>query len=1379
MILPVLPWLRLGAGRRHRRVCGERGRLHVEVRSLQRPGAARLATDLRTALEAAHRVDWVRVNQVTGSVLVAFEGGEVDAGDVIDIIEAVEERHGVADELFPGDRPAFPGDVKPLVRDTVALASDVAAVALGFAGRLARLAPIPVEAVGVIPFVQAQPRARHVLERVFGAPLTDVGLSVANAVAQALAQGPLGPTVDGLDRAARLAEHSARRALWRAADDELHAADRRDVPPVTVGPRPTPLPPGPVEQYDDRVALASVAGAGLTLAFTRDVRRGVAALMASTPKAAQHGRSMFAAHLGRALAGRGALCLDTSALRVLDRVDCLVLDSSVLGTDLGLRPAATAMVSAARRAGHMVAVAGDRGATRGLDADLEVPGGRDLADAVRQLQADGCSVALVAGPDDNALAAADCGIGVWSGRGPVPWAADVIVGEDLAGALFLVEAMGVAHEVSRQSVALALGGSSVAGVLALAVPGRMATARAMTAVNIAALTAQANATRAAVALNRRRPTELGEAAPPWHALEVEEVFQRVGTSPEGLSHEEVARRAPADPERRHGPLSLPAAVVQELANPLTPVLAGAAALSSAIGSVTDAVIVASVAGVNGLIGGVQRYRVERAVRSLEQADQQLVTVRRNGTALDVPAEDVVVGDVVRLEAGDAVPADARVIDAAALEVDESALTGESLPVAKTPAPSDSASLADRSSMLYEATAVAAGTADAVVVATGAGTEAGSVLALARDESPPPGGVEARLQELTRRTLPIAAISGAGVVAAGLLHGRPLAGTLQSGVNLGVAAVPEGLPILATMAQLSAARRLARRGALVRSSRAIEALARVDVLCTDKTGTLTQGRIELELVVDGHGEHDGANLTNSARRVVAIGAQASPEHENGDPLPHLTDRAVVEGADRWGVAPDENGGWEREAELPFEPARGYHAVLGRSDGRRWLSVKGAPEVVLPRCDRWAYDGEELPLRKATRATVAADVDALARRGFRVLVVARREASSRRDLDDGRVRRLVLLGFLALADPVRETAASATAQLQEAGVRVVMLTGDHPSTAEGVAAKLGILNGGRILTGPALEELDDAALEQELDHVTVFARVTPAHKVRLVRAYQRRGQAVAMTGDGANDAPAIRLADVGIALGQQSTPAARHAADLIVADGRIETILDAIVEGRAMWVSVREALAILLGGNLGEIAFTLGGAVLTGRSPLNARQLLLVNLLTDVLPAMAIAVRPPPDRTPEDLLAEGPEESLGRQLDRAIVFRAVATAAGAGSAWGAARATGRGKRASTVGLAALIGAQLGQTLSTGWRDPLVWAASVGSTAAMVGVIQTPGLSTLFGCTPLGPVGWGIAAGSAVGATGLSVVAPRVVDTVVGRFHAPAPEPDATPVALPSGA
>jgi cation-transporting P-type ATPase I len=272
---------------------------------------------------------------------------------------------------------------------------------------------------------------------------------------------------------------------------------------------------------------------------------------------------------------------------------------------------------------------------------------------------------------------------------------------------------------------------------------------------------------------------------------------------------------------------------------------------------------------------------------------------------------------------------------------------------------------------------------------------------------------------------------------------------------------------------------------------------------------------------------------------------------------------------------------------------------------------------------------------------------------------------------------------------------------------------------------------------------------LPSVDVIARCSPAQKVRIIQAYQRIGKVVAMTGDGANDAPAIRLADVGIALGKRGTPAARAAADLVVTDDRLETIIAALVEGRAMWASVREALGILLGGNFGEIAFTVLGSAITGRSPLNARQLLLVNLLTDLAPALAIALSHPSRQSVEDLLQEGPGRSLGTALTRDITKRAVTTTLGASAAWTFARLTGRHRRASTVALAALVGTQLAQTLAAGGRDPTVLAAGLGSAALLAAVIQLPGLSQFFGCTPLGPVGWGIALGSA-GAAGLLGVA-----------------------------
>jgi magnesium-transporting ATPase (P-type) len=428
-------------------------------------------------------------------------------------------------------------------------------------------------------------------------------------------------------------------------------------------------------------------------------------------------------------------------------------------------------------------------------------------------------------------------------------------------------------------------------------------------------------------------------------------------------------------------------------------------------------------------------------------------------------------------------------------------------------------------------------------------------------------------------------------------------------------------------------------------------------------------------------------------------------------------------------------------VPFEPSRGYHAVLGRSDHGVVLSVKGAPESVLPRCS----------LDEAARKKMLGRMKKLAKAGQRVLAVAERPLDGS-TVDEEAVRDLEFRGFVAIADPVRGSAAPAAAQLRAAGVQIVMITGDHPDTGEAIASEVAEEGADlHVVTGAQLDELDEAQLEETLRSVDVIARCSPVQKVRIIKAYQRLGRTVAMTGDGANDAPAIRLADVGIALGEHGTPAAKAAADLVVTDDRLETIIAALVEGRAMWASVREALAILLGGNLGEIAFSVLGAVLTGRSPLTARQLLLVNLLTDLAPALAIALRRPPEAD-EDLLSEGPETSLGKALQRDIGVRAGVTTLGATTAWTLAQFTGRGRRASTVALASLVGTQLGQTLVTGGTDRSTLAASLGSAAALALVIQTPGVSRFFGCTPLGPVGWTIALGSATSATMLGTVLDR---------------------------
>jgi cation-transporting ATPase I len=549
---------------------------------------------------------------------------------------------------------------------------------------------------------------------------------------------------------------------------------------------------------------------------------------------------------------------------------------------------------------------------------------------------------------------------------------------------------------------------------------------------------------------------------------------------------------------------------------------------------------------------------------------------------------------------------------------------------------------------------------------------------------------------------------------------------------------------------------------------------VNVLCVDKTGTLTEGKIRLVGASDGRSEgHLGEErLSPGHGDVLAAALRASPPSRVGEPLPHPTDGAVVDGANQLGIGTDQGRpGWGRADELPFEPVRGYHAVLGASEGRTFLSIKGAPEILLPRCARWALSGERRKLDASARHQLEDHVTQLARRGLRLLAVAETEWPNGRNLAEEDIKALDFLGFVLLADPVRKTAAAAVGGLRDAGVEIVMVTGDHPSTAEGIAAELGILNGRRVLAGSELQTLEDSQLADVIGDVSVFARVTPLDKVRIVKAFQNHGLAVAMTGDGANDAPAIRLADAGVAVGKRATPAARQAADLVVTDNRVETIVEAIIEGRGMWASVRDALSILLGGNLGEMVFVVGGALVTGRAPLSARQLLLVNLLTDVAPALAIAIRPPRSQSRTDLIREGPEASLAGSLDRAIVVRAATTAAGAGGAWVVARMSGRRRRASTVGLVALVGTQLGQTLWSGGFNPVVAAAGVGSAALLVGVVQTPGISQFFGCTPLGPVGWSIAGGSAAAAT-----ATNTALTVLLR-HRPGIHEGETPVFAPS--
>ncbi|GGM49510.1 haloacid dehalogenase [Longimycelium tulufanense] len=1417
--------------RARRRVWAHPGRVYIEAHGVHGPDGTRVCRRIERVLERHPGVAWARVNAPIARVVVALADPPAPVSDLLDGVSWAEAAPASTAEEIAEDELHPPVDGARGTRLMPTLGVDAAALALSGATRLANIAPLPTEIAALVSAVNLHPRLRELADmRLRGHERAGSLLSMTGALAAGLAAGGEGTLLDIAQRLAQWQERTETQRAWRKTEDELiRGPEHASADPVVTA-RPRPLPDGPVERYAQRILATGVGAATAAVPFA-GLRRAMAVGFAALPKAAETGRAAFAAHLGRVLARRGTLVLDSAVLRRLDLLDTLVLDETALRTgrsvltdlvplngtspteiaeraydlfdahtpdtvrhngkwtlgpleELHLRgtrgvrardrllrrgaqgvlglatgsrlravvawneeitPGLDAVVAAARRAHMRVLLATDRQRPNAAFADGLVPHNGRLSCTVRHLQQEGRVVVLLS-HDRRALGAADCGLGMHHDGTPPPWGAHVLLGSDLESAVLVVEAVAAARQVDRDGILLSQVASGIGAVSALQGRARPAS-RSVRAVNIGAALAHVDGLWRSHQVHTR-PLLPSVVCTPWHLMPAPAVLEHLHTSIEGLSTQVARRRWRANGGRPALGTSLGAAFLEELANPLTPVLGGGAALSAAVGSMVDAGLVVGVIGLSALIGSVQRVRTDRALSELLARSAVGAKVRRDGETRLVTAEQLVPGDVVELAAGDVVPADCRLVEAAGLEADESSLTGESLPVAKNPAPVVAAELADRTSMLYEGTTVAAGRAVAVVVATGSATEVGRSMATAR-QSAPTTGVEARLGELGQLSLPLAVGGGAAVAGAGLLRGVPLRDTLGTAVNLAVASVPEGLPFLVNAAQLAAARRLAEHNALVRHPRTIEALGRVDVLCFDKTGTLTEGRLRLSEVDNGRRHRALSDLDDALRSVLAAGLRATPPGERPEELAHHTDRAVLEGAQRARVRPGTGvRGWRKVGAMPFEPSRGYHATAGRAGRKVLLSIKGAPEVILPRCTEHVVDGSRRRLDARARRALGARAERLAGAGRRVLAVAERVLPEGMNGDpfqdngvDELVNELTFLGYLALADPVRTSAAPAAAKLRDAGVQIVMITGDHPATADAIAATVRAdKTPPKVVTGSEIDALPDEKLDELLPTVDVIARCSPTQKVRIIQAYQRMGRVVAMTGDGANDAPAIRLADVGIALGRRGTPAARAAADLVVTDDRLETIIAALVEGRAMWWSVRKALGILLGGNLGEIAFSVLGAALTGRSPLNTRQILLLNLLTDLAPAMAIALRRPERETVEELLREGPEASLGEALNREVLLRAATTSLSAVGAWTLARLTGRSRRAGTVALAALVGTQLGQTLLTGGLDRQVLLASLGSAAVLGGVIQTPGVSHFFGCTPLGPIGWGLAASSA---------------------------------------
>ena len=835
----------------------------------------------------------------------------------------------------------------------------------------------------------------------------------------------------------------------------------------------------------------------------------------------------------------------------------------------------------------------------------------------------------------------------------------------------------------------------------------------------------------------------------WHSKSLGQTLTDLDTDRRrGLSQAEAQRRLRVSGKNQlegRPPKSMIQRLLDQFKDPMILVLlmaAGLSLLSSGGTDWLDGIIILLIVIVNAVISISQENNAQRALESLQRMSAPQARVIREGQEERIDASLLVTGDLIRLEAGDLVPADARLLESAGLKADESAMTGESLPVDKLAGeglPQDTP-LGDRHNMVIGSTIITAGRATAVVTSTGMNSEVGKVAGLLLDQEEAETPLQRKMGEISKTLSFLCLCVCAVMFGVGLIQGREMLDMFMTAVSLAVAAIPEGLPAIVTIVLALGVQRMAKRGAIVKKLPAVETLGCAGVICSDKTGTLTQNKMTVRQVWTPPGGDRQELLTAAA---LCCDAYFSNGRIQGEP----TEAALVEAARQEGL---DKAQLERErprqGEIPFDSARKLMSTVHAMPGGGWrVCVKGAPDVLLGRC----------AIASSQRQVALWANDAMAGNALRVLAVGYRDLDHlpQHLVPEEMERNLTFLGLVGMMDPPRAEAKQAVEQCRKAGIKPVMITGDHKLTATAVARELGICREGDLaITGSDLDFMPQEVLEKDVDHFAVYARVSPEHKTRIVNAWRKMGQVVAMTGDGVNDAPALKAAHIGCAMGRSGTDVAKEAADMILTDDNFATIVSAVAEGRGIYANIRKAIHYLLSCNIGEI-LTIFLATVLGfhQMPLAPVQLLWLNLVTDSLPALALGVEP----VEEGAMEKKPRDARESLFTRGFSLRLVWQGAMVGFLTLAAYFLGEYvlsdpgeayQAANTMAFATLTLCQLFHAFDVRSEEHSLFHIGVFSNPAMnraflvglgmqLAVLCLPPLQRIFQTVPLNPVEWAV--------------------------------------------